>query len=143
MKKNTFKTLTYSKTCKSASEAALEMGLHVSQLQKSLLIKSKNRFLLTLLSSDKKLNFEAINDLYSESFEMATLEEVIQITGHHIGVVSPFELKQNIDIVLDKNSLTFDVIGVGSGFRGKEIIIRPKELLENTQLNIKTHDISD
>jgi prolyl-tRNA editing enzyme YbaK/EbsC (Cys-tRNA(Pro) deacylase) len=143
MHRNSLKTLTYSKTCKSASEAALEMGLHVSQLQKSLLIKSKKRFVLTLLSSDKKLNFEAIHNLYGESFEMATLAEVIQVTWHHIGVVSPFDLKQNIDILLDKKSLSFDVVGVGSGIRGKEIIISPKELLENTQLNIKTHEISD
>lgn len=143
MQKNTFKTLTYSKTCKSASEAALEMGLHVSQLQKSLLIKSKNRFVLALLGSDKKLDFNVVNNLYQESFQMATLEEVFQITGFHIGVVSPFGLKQNIDVILDKKSLDFEVIGVGSGKRGEEILINPYELIHDSNISAKTYDISD
>jgi Cys-tRNA(Pro)/Cys-tRNA(Cys) deacylase len=143
MSKHNLTIKTYSKSCKNASEAAAEMGMHVSQLLKTLLLKSPNRFVLALLGSDKKLNFKVINKLYDESFEMATLDEVYRITGYHIGVVSPFGLKQPIDVLIDDACLAFEIVGVGSGVRGEEIILNPHELIENKQIKAKPYRISE
>jgi Cys-tRNA(Pro)/Cys-tRNA(Cys) deacylase len=142
MSKHNLTIKTYSKSCKNASEAAAEMGMHVSQLLKTLLLKSPNRFVLALLGSDEKLNFNAINHIYSESFEMASLDEVFKITGYHIGVVSPFGLKQKIDVILDEKSLQFEFVGVGSGVRGEEIILKPNHLINDPEINAKPFSIS-
>lgn len=134
--KTKYQIVTYSRSCKNAEEAAKELGLKVSGLLKSLLVESGSKFVLILISSDKQLSFDKLNTILDGKYEMANIDEVFDITGYHIGVVSPFNLKTKIPIIMDESCLKFTKIGVGSGTRGEEIILSPRDLVDDLRVKL-------
>lgn len=125
-----FEIKNYSPLAKNAREAAEEMGMPEERLLKSLLLKSKSGYILLLIPSSAKIDFNELSQRLNEKYELAPPEDVADLTGYQIGTVSPFCLKTNIPIYLDKAALAMDFVGVGSGEKGKEIILRPNDLLK-------------
>lgn len=123
-----FEIKNYSPLAKNAREAAEEMGMPEEQLLKSLLLKSKSGYILLLIPSPAKIDFNELSQRLNEIYELAPPEDVADITGYQIGTVSPFCLKTNIPIYLDKAALVMDLVGVGSGKKGKEIILNTNDL---------------
>jgi Cys-tRNA(Pro) deacylase len=126
----------YSNKVKNAHEASSEIGLSPDQMLKTLLVRNGNKFVLVLIPVSHKLNFPKLKQLLGCEFSMASSEEVYKITGYEIGTVSPFCMKINIPIYLEKSALVQLKVGVGSGVKGTEIVLDPKKLQEILMANV-------
>ena len=67
-----------------AEQAANTHNVPVSNIVKSLVVKTDNEFVLYLVPGDKRLDMERVGG------RMANAEEVKEITGYSIGGVPPF-----------------------------------------------------
>lgn len=118
----------YSETAKNAREASVEIDIPQSSMLKTLLVKDSGSFNLLLIPSPNQVNFVGLNKRMKASFSMATLQEVEETTGYMIGSVSPFCLKNEIPIYIEGSCLNLHKVGVGSGVKGIEIVLNPKDL---------------
>ena len=119
----------YSSDVKNAAEASKQIGLPENQMLKSLLVKSKNDFLMFLVSSPNKVNFQKVNKILQTKIDMATREEIQKITGY----VCPFHLKIQIPIYIETLVFENKNVGIASGVRGFEVVLDPGDLQKITQ----------
>jgi prolyl-tRNA editing enzyme YbaK/EbsC (Cys-tRNA(Pro) deacylase) len=59
---------------------------------------------------------------------MATEDEVLDVTGYRVGTVSPFGLKNQVKILIDKSVLEEEEISLGSGVRNTAIVMKSVDL---------------
>jgi prolyl-tRNA editing enzyme YbaK/EbsC (Cys-tRNA(Pro) deacylase) len=59
---------------------------------------------------------------------MATEEEVLEVTGYRIGTVSPFGVKNQVQVLIDASVLKEAEVSVGSGVRNMAIIMKSADL---------------
>lgn len=59
---------------------------------------------------------------------MATPDEIFNITGYGIGEIPPFALKNRIKTYIELTLRCKDVLYVGAGVYGIEIVINPEDL---------------
>ena len=53
---------------------------------------------------------------------------MFEISGYHVGSVSPLLIKNQIKIYIDSSLFQFQEIGIGSGKKGTEIVLNPSDL---------------
>lgn len=123
-----FKAVKYPEKVKNADEALIHIGLPIRQIAKSLIIKTKDTFILFLLPSNKKLNTNSISKKLKTDLKLATTDEVFEISGYKVGAVSPLLMKNSIPIYMDESLIKFQEVGIGSGSKGIEIILNPNDL---------------
>lgn len=86
---------------RTAEEAAEVHGVPVSNIVKSLVLEAGNEFVVVLCPGDKRINFKELKDkLNKKSVQMATPEQVKEITGHSIGGVPPFGHKTPLQTII-------------------------------------------
>lgn len=83
------------------AKAAASLGVNPGEIAKSLLFKIKDGFVLILMAGDKRLDNRKFKDIFNTKAKMPEAEEVSAVTGHPVGGVCPFGLKQFIPIYLD------------------------------------------
>ncbi|AFM40193.1 hypothetical protein Desaci_1158 [Desulfosporosinus acidiphilus SJ4] len=86
------------------AKAAESLQVTPGEIAKSLLFKVKDQFVMILMAGDKRLDNRKFKDVFAAKAKMPEAEEVISVTGHPVGGVCPFGLKQPIPVYLD-NSL--------------------------------------
>ncbi len=105
------------------SEQAAEVrGLPIRQGAKSLLLKSRDDFILVVLPGDRKLDSKKLKNLLKiKDFRFASPEEVKEKMGCEIGACYPFgnliELPTYVDNSLSKN----DIISFNPGLHTRSI----------------------
>lgn len=125
----TFSFATYDKEVASAQAAAAQIGLEPEQMIKSLVVKQDEVFTLFLIPLPLKLDLEKVRQLTNcRVAQLASPQEVKENTGYSVGVVSPFLLEKQFSLYIDQTVLNQQKVGVGSGQKGREILIDSKEL---------------
>ena len=77
-------------TARTAQDAATALGCNVGAIVKSLLFHSGDRFVLCLVSGDKRCSLNKLKKILNEKdISMAKPDDVKKITGYTIGGVSP------------------------------------------------------
>jgi prolyl-tRNA editing enzyme YbaK/EbsC (Cys-tRNA(Pro) deacylase) len=69
-------------------------------------------------------------NLKTNRVALATPDEVFEITGYHIGTVSPFGLPAKFPILLDQRLKDREEVSIGSGLPGVAIIINTQILIQ-------------
>lgn len=103
---------------RTALEAATTHNVPVSNIVKSLLVKSMNGFLLFLVPGDRRLDLERLKkDFNDPTLSMANADEVKEITGYSIGGVPPFGHISKIKTYIEEgfDPKTDVVAAAGSG----------------------------
>ena len=89
-------------TAKTAQDAATSLGCNVGAIVKSLLFHSGNKFVLCLVSGDKRCSLNKLKKILNEkNVSMAKPDDVKKITGYTIGGVSPVGHLNKIKIYID------------------------------------------
>tara|TARA_B100000927_G_C16336776_1_gene417622 strand:+ start:72 stop:554 length:483 start_codon:yes stop_codon:yes gene_type:complete len=113
---NSLKIQTLSQSARTAIEASKALGCEVGAIVKSLLIKTESTYLLCLISGDKKCSLKKVKKLTSKKDVcMANADDVKKITGFTIGGVSPVGLRENLDIMIDKQLQRYEKIYAAAG----------------------------
>ena len=103
-------------SARTALEAARSLDCEVGAIVKSLLFKTEKTFTLCLVAGDKKASLSKIKkELNIKDSEMASAEEVKDITGFTIGGVAPIGHLKKINILIDNSLQRFNSLFAAAG----------------------------
>lgn len=119
-----------------SSSATVELAAHAlninpARIAKTLSFKKDTSCILILTAGDTKIDNKKFKSEFGLKAKMLTPQEVIDITGHAIGGVCPFGLKNdNIKIYCDNSIKRFETIFPACGSSNSAIELTPDELFE-------------
>ena len=103
-------------TARTANDAATALGCKVGAIVKSLLFKAGEKFVLCLVSGDKRCSLNKLKKILNEkNVSMANPDDVKRVTGYTIGGVSPTGHLIKTKIYIDENLKNFDSIFAAAG----------------------------
>ncbi|MDR3600936.1 MAG: YbaK/EbsC family protein [Desulfosporosinus sp.] len=123
--------LTYEDTS-TVAKAAESLGVTPGEIAKSLLFKLKDSFVMVLMAGDKRLDNRKFKDIFNTKAMMPKAEEVVAVTGHPVGGVCPFGLKQPIPIYLDFSLQAYESVFPAAGAPNTALKLNVAELTELT-----------
>ena len=114
----------------SLEQAARERGQRPGQVVRSILFRmSAGDYAMVLAAGPEQVSWKALRKVLGRSrITMAKEEEVLAVTGYHIGTVGPFGLQKAVRILMDAGILVEEEISIGSGRRGQAIILKSADL---------------
>ena len=84
---------------------------------------------MVLVAGPEQIDWKKLRQFVKRSrVRMATEEEVLEVTGYRIGTVSPFGLKNQVQVLVDASVLKEEEVSIGSGIRGTAIILKSTDL---------------
>ena len=115
----------------SLEQAARERGQQPEQVVRSILFRlGEDQYLMALAGGPAQISWKKLRKYVGQSrLTMASEDEVLSVTGYHIGAVSPFGLKRALRVLVDPGILKQNEVSIGSGVRGVAIILKSKDLL--------------
>jgi len=131
-----YEKLTFSpETEKGAANVAQALGYRESQMVKTLVFESAaGEQVLVMLGGDKNaVSGNLKRAIGSRDIKLAAPEKVIEVTGYAIGSIPPFHWQPSgFRTFIDASLMDEDILGVGAGTWGQEIMILPAELVRVT-----------
>ncbi len=116
---------------KTAAEAAQAMGCELGQIVKSLVVVADGTPVLALVAGDRRGDFDAIAaELGATKVRMADADTVRAATGYAIGGVSPFDLPDELVILIDDSLTRFDIVFPAAGTPSSMVRMRFARLSE-------------
>ena len=99
------------RTARSAADAADALGVGVSQIVKSLLLRGRQtgRPVLVLAGGASRVDLEKISGLLSEPVEMADAAYIGEKSGFAIGAVAPVGHAERLETIVDEDLLVEEV----------------------------------
>ena len=110
------------------AEAAEALGTEEARIAKTLSFRLKDRCILIVVKGDVKIDNAKYRHEFGEKAHMLTFDEVEEVTGHPVGGVCPFGVKEGIDIYLDESLKKFDTVFPACGNINNAIEISIPEL---------------
>lgn len=118
-------------TGKGAANVAQALGYNESQMVKTLLFETgEGGHVLVMLGGDKNaISGNLKRAIGSRDIRLAAPDKVIEVTGYAIGSIPPFHWQPpGFRTFVDACLMDEEVLGVGAGVWGQEIMIAPEEL---------------
>jgi Cys-tRNA(Pro) deacylase len=89
-------------TTATALDAANSLGVHVSEIGKSIVFGSRDRTLVAIVSGDRRVDVTSLSKMLGgELVKALRADDVERCTGYVIGGVSPLGLPANVEIIID------------------------------------------
>jgi prolyl-tRNA editing enzyme YbaK/EbsC (Cys-tRNA(Pro) deacylase) len=110
--------------------AALALGVAPSKIAKSISFKYGDSALLIVAAGDAKTDNAKFKAEFGMKARMLSFDEVLEHTGHGVGGVCPFGLKNGIDVFLDISLKRFDYVYPACGSSSSAIKLTCAELEE-------------
>jgi prolyl-tRNA editing enzyme YbaK/EbsC (Cys-tRNA(Pro) deacylase) len=120
----------FDRSTRTAALAAEAVSCELGQIVKSLVFLA-DRPLLVLVAGDRRGDTESIAAAAgAPQARMADADEVRQATGYAIGGVSPFDLPEDIEVLVDESLGRFDVVYTAAGTPSSVVRIETAALVE-------------
>jgi Cys-tRNA(Pro)/Cys-tRNA(Cys) deacylase len=126
-------------TEKGAANVARVLGFAERQMVKTLIFETgEGECVLVMLPADQSAKSGLLKKaLGSRNIKMASPEVVKEVTGYDIGSIPPFAWQPNgFRSLLESSLMDEEVLGVGAGQWGQEIIIKPADLLKASKARV-------
>ena len=108
--------------------AAQALGVEPELIAKTLAFKARDRGVLVVTKGDARIDNRKFKDAFGVKAKMMSPEEVLEKTGHPVGGVCPFAIKDDMEIYLDASLRQFERIYPAAGSKNSCIEITPEEL---------------
>ena len=132
------KVIVLEQTARTANDAATALGCRVGAIVKSLLFKAGEKFVLCLVSGDKRCSLNKLKKIMNEKdISMASPEDVKRVTGYTIGGVSPAGHFIKTKTYIDESLKNFNPLFAAAGHPNAVFEIDFKNLKELTLGEIK------
>ncbi|KUO73031.1 MAG: prolyl-tRNA editing protein [Clostridia bacterium BRH_c25] len=112
--------------------AAKAHGVEPALIAKTMAFGLKDREILIVTKGDARIDNRKYKDYFHEKAKMLNHEEVLEVTGHPVGGVCPFGLKNPIEIYLDISMKEYEYIYPAAGSTNSAVKITPDRLKEVT-----------
>ncbi len=124
-----FELSTSSATVELASKS---IGVEPGRIAKTLAFRLKDKDILIVAKGDSKIDNKKYKQYFKTKAKMLSHEEVEAVTGHPVGGLCPFGLKNPLEIFLDQSIQQFDTVYPAAGSRYAALQITPDEMLRLT-----------
>jgi Cys-tRNA(Pro)/Cys-tRNA(Cys) deacylase len=114
----------------SFEQAASDRNQRPEQVVRSILFQVRpDEFVMVLMAGREQVDWRKLRQLVGRSrLRMATEDEVVEVTGYHVGTVSPFGIKRQVRVLIDASVLREEEISIGSGVRNTAIVLKSADL---------------
>ena len=119
-------------TAKGAANVARALGYEEAQMVKTLIFETGDgERVLVLVGGDRSaISGHLKKAIGSRNIKMCSLEAVKETTGYEVGSVPPFHWQPaDFRSFVDAALMEFQVLGVGAGVWGEEILLAPVDLV--------------
>ena len=116
---------TSSATVELAAEA---VGCEPSKIAKTLSFKVDDRCILIVAAGDAKIDNKKYKLVFHTKAKMLAFEEVEAMTGHAVGGVCPFGVKEGITVYLDESLKRFETVYPACGSSNSAVELTLPEL---------------
>lgn len=96
-------------------DAAKALGVEPGRIAKTLAVRAGAVLFLLVTRGDARLDNRKCKDEFQARPRMLEAEETLELTGHPVGGVCPFGLRQPIPVYLDESLKAFDVVYPAGG----------------------------
>ncbi len=119
------------------STATVELAAKAHNVAPALIAKTmafglKEREIIIVTKGDARINNRKFKDCFHEKASMLSYDKVLEVTGHPVGGVCPFGLKNPLDIYLDVSLKQFEYVYPAAGSANSAVKITPDYLREVT-----------
>src|SRR5277367_2104998 len=116
----------------SAVAVAEKMGMPPEQVFKTLLCATHEReHLFAIVPGSAELDFKKLAQAAgTRKTEMASIKDVLPLTGYIRGGVTVFGAKKAFPVFVDETLELFDIISVSAGARGTQLVLSPADYLK-------------
>jgi prolyl-tRNA editing enzyme YbaK/EbsC (Cys-tRNA(Pro) deacylase) len=126
-----------SATVELASEA---LGVEPGRIAKTISLRNGEDVMLIVLAGDVKIDNSKFKNEFGFKARMLTPDEVLESTGHAVGGVCPFGLKNEIPVYLDNSLKRFKTVFPACGSSNSAIELTMGEI-DKYSMNKKWVDI--
>jgi Cys-tRNA(Pro) deacylase len=113
--------------------AAAVLGVSPSRIAKTISFKLKDDTCVVIVSQGQgRIDNKKFKAVFNNKPKMLKQEEVLEFTGHPVGGVCPFAMKEGVKICLDVNLKEFATVFPAAGNAHSMIEVSPEELLRLT-----------
>ena len=133
-----FEVIVLEDSAKTAKDAASSLNCEVGAIVKSLLFRTEDYFVLSLIAGDKRCSLNKLKKIINKrDISMASPEEVKAQTGYTIGGVSPVGHLNKLKILIDNSLVRFKELYAAAGHPNCVFKIDIKKLQKITNGEIK------
>ncbi len=110
--------------------AAKALGVEAGRIAKTLAVRAGEHLFLLVARGDARLDNRKCKDAFGARPRMLVAEETFEVTGHPVGGVCPFGLKQPLPVYLDVSLQAFDVVYPAGGSLNTSVEVPTERLFE-------------
>jgi len=110
--------------------AAEAFGVAPGRIAKTLALRVGDRVVLIVASGTSRMDNRKIKAMFGGKPKMLNADEVVEITGHDVGGVCPFGLKQPLQVYCDLSLRAYDEVVPAAGSTHSAVRIAPSRMAE-------------
>ena len=107
--------------------AAAALGTEEARIAKTLSFRDGDGCMLIVCAGDARLDNRKYRERFGHKAKMLPVEEVEQLTGHGVGGVCPFAVKDGVTVYLDRSLQRFDIVYPAAGSGSSAVRLSPEE----------------
>ena len=108
--------------------AALALNVESDRIAKTLSFMVDDKPILIVTSGNSKIDNSKYKATFHKKAKMMSPDEVFNITGHKIGGVCPFALKEKVEVYLDNSLKKYETVYPAAGSSNSAIELTIEEL---------------
>lgn len=117
-------------TTATVDTAAKALGVEPGRIAKTLAVRAGDNLFLLCTRGDARLDNRKCKDEFGARPRMLAADETFEVTGHQVGGVCPFGLKQPLPILLDVSLKAFDVVYPAGGSLNTSLEVQTERLFD-------------
>ena len=112
-------------TTATVETAAKALGVEPGRIAKTLAVRAGEHLFLLCTRGDARLDNRKCKDALGARPRMLGAEETLEVTGHPVGGVCPFGLRQPLPVYLDVSLRPFDLVYPAGGSLTSSVEVAP------------------
>ena len=120
--------LTFDQSSATVELAAQAAGTESARIAKTLSFRAGDRVILVVTAGDARIDNKKYKAYFHAKASMLSHEEVTEKTGHAVGGVCPFGVKEGVEVFLDQSIRRFGTVFPAAGAANNAIEVTPEEL---------------
>ena len=110
--------------------AAAVLGVEGARIAKTLSFKGNDGVILIVAAGDARIDNRKYKDFFGLKAKMLSHEEALELTGHPVGGVCPFAVKEGVTVYTDISLKRFSTVFPAAGSASSAIELSCDELFE-------------
>jgi prolyl-tRNA editing enzyme YbaK/EbsC (Cys-tRNA(Pro) deacylase) len=117
-------------TTATVETAAIALNVEPGRIAKTLAVRAGDHLFLLCARGDARLDNRKCKDEFGARPRMLGPEETLELTGHPVGGVCPFGLKNALPVYLDVSLQAFDVVYPAGGSLNTSVEVPTERLFD-------------